>query len=184
MQNANAQSTLRIVPHPDPSQRTYRTTKDRVNESGQITRKAGTIMHRYIVQGTPDELSRYKVARGIYYLEDTDPASPQYGMPIFTSQEQFLQPKKIVITRSGGVAIPDDEFDIRLISTLKKASKFGTGVVRHAEGKIADILFADLMRQPVTTDTVNEQPAPQQPVAESPRIDEEIPQVRVLEDED
>lgn len=184
MQNENAKSTLRIVPHPDPEQRTYRTTKDRVNDLGVVTRKAGTIMHRYIVQGTPDELSRYKVARGIYYLEDSDPASPQYGMPIFTSQELFLKPTKIIITRSGGVAIPEDEFDIRLMSMLKRASKFGQEAVRDTQKAIVDIMIADLMRQPVTVDTVKEQPAPLQVVSESSRIDEEIPGTRVLEDED
>jgi hypothetical protein len=55
--------TLRVIPHPVKSMRAYRTKKDKFVE-GRLVRPKGTIMYRYLVMGTPDELRTYRLVRG------------------------------------------------------------------------------------------------------------------------
>ena len=157
-QNATAQTTLRIVPHPDRDQRTFLTTEPRYNDAGVLVRPTGTRMFRYLVTGTPDEIAKYKIARGQYYIEDTDPTSPYFGTPLYNSQDMYERPMRLVFTRRGTVAIAADEETIRLEQSLKRANKFGAGVTAHVEQMVAQMIMADIQRKPVTTETVAPQP--------------------------
>ena len=154
-----AQSTLRIVPHPDQDLVTFTTTEDKYDENtGKKTRPAGTRMFRHLVLGTAEEIARYKIARGKYYLEDTDPASPYFGTPLFNSQDFYSTPRRLVFTRRGTVAIAADMETINLEQSLRRADKFGGAVRAHVEARIADIIMADIQRQPVNVQTVTPQP--------------------------
>lgn len=163
-----ARATLRIVPHPAEGMQSFITTEDVRNEQGVIVREKGTRMFRYLVLGTPEELLRYKTARGRYYLEDTNQtttdalgreiANEYFGSVIYNSREQYLSPRALIFTRKGAVRVADDPFDIRLESTLKKASRFGAGVLRQAESKVADILFAEFEGRAINPSIIS-QPA-------------------------
>lgn len=155
---AKAKTTLRIVPHPDVDQRTFLTTEPRYNDKGVLVRPAGTRMFRHLVTGTPEELAKYKIARGEFYIEDTDPTSEWFGTPLYNSQDMYERPMRLVFTRRGTVAIAADEETIRLEQSLKRAQKFGAGVTAHVEQMVAQMLMADLQRKPVTTETVTPQP--------------------------
>lgn len=161
-------STLRIVPHPDARQRMFKSGQ-KTNAQGVITRPAGTPMFRYVVEGGAQELAAFKVAAGKYLIQDENPTitdpftgevteNPYFGFMYMNSQQQFFGPRNLLITRDGRVAIEDDPFEIRLQTTLKKASSFGKLVENHAAQNVANILFADLYREPVTTSVVQPQP--------------------------
>lgn len=158
-QNAKTQSTLRIVPHPDQDLITFTTvTAIYDKKTNQLVRPAGTRLFRHLVLGTPEEIAKYKIARGDAYLEDTDPASPYFGTPIFNSRDQYTTPRRLVFTRSGRVAIATDMETINLEQSLRRADKFGGSVRAHVEARIADIIMADIQRQPVNVQTVTPQP--------------------------
>lgn len=165
---SSARATLRIVPHPAEGMQSFITTENVVNEQGIVVRPKGTRMFRYLVMGTAEELLRYKTARGKYYLQDTEPtrldahgnevANEYLGSVIYNSREQYLSSRALIFTRKGAVRVADDPFDIRLESTLKKAERFGAGVLRQAEAKVADILFAELEGKAINPSVIS-QPA-------------------------
>lgn len=156
-QNAAAQSTLRIVPHPDSELVTFLTTEPKIDEkTGRVTRPAGTRMFRHLVRGTAEELAKYKIARGKYYLEDTDPKSPWYGTPIYNSQDLYETPRRLVFTRRGTVGIATDMETIRLEQSLRRAKQYGDGVLKHVEAAVATVIMADIQRVPVTVETVSQ----------------------------
>lgn len=168
-----ARATLRIVPHPDASMRTFVTTEDRRDATGRITRPKGTRMFRYIVDGSAEEMARYKVARGQYYLQDTNETTkdahgneirnPYFGSVIYNSREQYLAPRALIFTMKGDVRVADDAYEIRMEAILRKAERFGAGVLRHSEAKVAELLFAELEGRVVTPSLIsnNAQPVAQ-----------------------
>jgi hypothetical protein len=173
------QKSLRIVPHPDARQRMFK-SKQVTNAQGLITRPAGTPMFRYVVEGGAQELAAFRVAAGQYLIQDENPTitdpitgevteNPCFGFMYMNSQQQFFTPRNLIITRDGRVAIEDDPFEIRLQTTLKKASAFGKLVENQAAQHVANILFADLYREPVTTSVIQPQVQPHlQPEPQSP----------------
>lgn len=153
-----ARATLRIVPHPDPNRRTWKSAEKR-NEQGVITRKAGTQMFTYLVQGTDEEIARFRLAKGRYLVQDTDKTvldaygrevtNPYYGSYIVNSQDEFTKPRGLVFTRATAtkparVVVTDDPFEIRLSSFMRKASKFGAAVEQQAASKVTEALFNEM----------------------------------------
>lgn len=153
-----SKSTLRIVPHPDPAQRVYR-SKEKRNDAGVVVRKAGTFMFRYIVQGTEQELARFKVAYENYLVQDVEPTvvdritgetreNPYYGSLYMSSQMQYHTPRNLIITREGKVAIQEDQWDIDIVQKHKYfADKLGA--------KAADVYAEKLIEAEVQEQMMN-----------------------------
>ena len=171
-------STLRIIPHPDPAQRMFRSKEVR-NEQGVVVRKAGTFMFRYVVQGTEQELAAFKVAAGQYLIQDDNPTvknpitgevteNPYFGCLYMNSQTQFLSPRNLIITQKGTVAIQEDQWDIDILQKHKYfADKLGAKAADTYAEKLIEAEVAEQMRNrrrgtASAEPTVNQE----QPVAE------------------
>lgn len=135
--------TLRIIPHPVKSQRVYRTKKDKFVD-GRLVRPRGTIMYRYLVMGTPDELRSFRLVRGQYYIEAKD--GDFAGTPIWSDQRRFNRPMDLVITADGAnVIVAEDDFKLAIIDKMKQAKDFGSVMEAAIAQRLADVYVSDLM---------------------------------------
>jgi hypothetical protein len=180
---------MKLIPHPEVSKRTYRTTKAVFGgPGGAISRPVGTLMHRYLVIGTPEELEKYKTARGQYYLEEQEGA--YVGQPIQNSREYYEGPMELVFTRGGegrapGVAVSVSHLHVQLHGAIRTAEQFGSGVMEHVNKNVANILMQNIFgaTQSATAIPTTAQ-APQAPepivapvITESNADDDDIVQV-------
>jgi len=171
---SNSNPTLRIIPHPVKSMRVFRTKKDKFVE-GRLVRPRGTIMYRYMVMGSPDELRAYRLARGDYYREFSE--GDYKGMPLWTDQRRFNRPMDLVLTNEGtNVVVAEDDFKLAIIDKMKQAKDFGAVMEAAIAQRLADAYVSDLM-------------TPIGPSTEAPKVqkvtnDQEIDETDIPEGDD
>jgi hypothetical protein len=175
---------LKVVPHPDPAKRMYKTKEDQMdergrvllNDKGEVLRPRGTDMFRYLVIGKPEALEAFKVGYAQYYREETE--GEYAGQPFMNSQEMFDEPRNILFRFDGTPFIEEDMDDVERRQLLKKAAKFGKEVTSNMAQEITNDLMASLRTKRArrssaisADDLVKREPAtPAAPQATDPKV--------------